>query len=59
MPALHGGAPRVNEAAEGRCSSEVGAVARDSCAYIISQRSQLGTTLAIALPKDVAKLRRR
>ena len=56
MPALHGGAPRL------RCSSEVGAVARDSvvsCAYIISQRSQLGTTLAIALPKDVAKLRRR
>ena len=34
------GQPWVNEDAEGRCSSEVGAVARDSCAYIISQRSR-------------------
>ena len=55
----------MNEAAEGRCSSEVGAVARDgvvSCAY--NNQSALaadfvGTTVAIALPKGVAKLRRR
>ena len=51
----------MNEAAEGCCSSEVVAVARDgvvSCASALAA-DFVGTTVAIALPKGVANLRRR